>query len=86
VSERLVASRGVTVDRRPLDVLISRHAEEQFWQVDVHHPAGRTATRTALDSDDNFFCHLVRSAVAGERSAWESLARMGNRQFSPPIW
>jgi hypothetical protein len=24
--------------------------------------------------------------VAGEGSAWESLARVGHRHFSPPIW
>jgi hypothetical protein len=86
VSEKLVASRGVTVDRRLLGVSISQHADDQFWQVDVRHPVGPTATRTALDGDDNYLCHLIRSAVAGEGSAWESLARMGNRQFSPPIW
>lgn len=86
MSERLVASQSVTVDRALLDVSISQPADEQFWPVDVRHPVGPTATRTALNSDDNFLCHLIRSAVAGEGSASESLARLGNRQFSPPIW
>ena len=86
VSEKLVASRGVTVDRQQLDVSISQHADEQFWRVEVRHPVGATSTRTAVDSDDNFLCHLIRSAVAGEGSAWESLARVGHRRFSPPIW
>ena len=86
VGEKLVASREVTVDRRQLDVSISQHADEQFWRVDVRHPVGATSTRTVLDSDDNFLCHLIRSAVAGEGSAWESLARVGHRHFSPPIW
>jgi hypothetical protein len=58
VGEKLVASRAVTVDRQHLDVLISRHSDEQF----------------------------ITSAVAGEGSAWESLARVGHRHFSPPIW
>ncbi|MGA3219057.1 MAG: hypothetical protein ABSE77_08275 [Acidimicrobiales bacterium] len=86
VGEKLVASRGVTVDRQHLDVSISQHADEQFWRVEVRHPVGPTSTRTALDGDDNFLCHLIRSAVAGEGSAWESLARLGHRHFSPPTW
>jgi len=86
VGEKLVASRAVTVDRRQLDVLISRHSDEEFWRVDVRHPVGPTSTRTALDGDDNYLCHLITSAVAGEGSAWESLARVGHRHFSPPTW
>ena len=86
VGEKLVASRGVTVERQQLDVTISRHVDEQFWRVDVHHPVGPISTRTAVDDDDNFLCHLISSAVAGEGAAWESLARVGNRHFSPPIW
>jgi hypothetical protein len=86
VSEKLVASRGVTVNSQQLDVLISQHADEQFWRVDVRYPVGSSATGTALDGDDNFLCYLIKSAVAGETSAWESLARWGQRCMNPPVW
>jgi hypothetical protein len=86
VSEKLVASRGVTVNSQLFDVAISQHADEQFWRVDVRHPVGPSATGTALDGDDNFLCYLIKSAVAGETSAWESLARWGHRRLHQPLW
>jgi hypothetical protein len=86
MSEKLVASRGVTVNRQQLDVLISQHADERFWRVDVRHPVGSSTTGTALDGDDNFLCHLIKSAVAGEGAAWESLARWGHRRINRPNW
>jgi len=86
VSEKLVASRGVTVNSQCLDVSISQHVDEQFWRVDVRHPVGSSATGTALDSDDNFLYYLIKSAVAGESSAWESLARWGHRRLDQPVW
>jgi hypothetical protein len=86
VGEKLVASRGVTVNRQELDVSISQHADEQFWRVDVRHPVGSHATGTALDGDDNFLCYLIKSAVAGEPHAWESLARWGHRRLNRPGW
>jgi hypothetical protein len=86
VTEVLVASRGVTVNRQQLDVSISRHPAEEFWRVDVRHPVGSSATGTALDSDDNFLSYLVKSAVAGEGSAWESLAQWGQRRINRPGW
>jgi hypothetical protein len=86
VGEKLVASRGVTVNRQRLDVSISQHADEQFWRVDVRHPVGSTTTGTALDGDDNFLCYLIKSAVAGEYTAWESLARWGHRRINRPGW
>jgi hypothetical protein len=87
VSEKLVASRGVTVNSQLFDVSISQHADEQFWRVDVRHPVGCSrATGTALDSDDNFLYYLIKSAVAGETSAWESLARWGHQRLHQPVW
>lgn len=87
MSEKLVASRGVTVNSQLFDVSISQHADEQFWRVDVRHPVGCSrATGTALDSDDNFLYYLIKSAVAGETSAWESLARWGHRRLHQPVW
>ena len=86
MSERLVASRGVTVNHQDLEVSISQHTDEQFWRVAVRHPVGSSATGTAIDSDDNFLYHLIQSAVAGERSAWESLARWGHRRIDRSVW
>jgi hypothetical protein len=43
-------------------------------------------TGTAINTDDNFLHHLCQSAVAGERSAWESLAYWGHRRFSRSVW
>ena len=86
LGEKLVASRGARVDRQLLDVRISRHADEHFWRVDVSHPVGRAATGTALDGDENFLSRLASSAVAGEGSAWEDLARWGHRRLSRPGW
>lgn len=85
MNEQFVASRGVTVNRQQLDVSISQHVEEQFWRVDVRHPVGSATTGTAVDGDD-FFCHLIKSAVAGEGSAWESLAHWGSRRLNRPGW
>lgn len=86
MSEKLVATRGVTVNRQQLDVSISQHSDEAFWRVDVRHPFGSSATGTALDGDDNFLCYLIKSAVAGEGSAWESLARWGHRRINRQGW
>jgi hypothetical protein len=86
MSEKLVASRGVTVNRQELAVSISQHSDEQFWRVQVRHPVGLGATGTVLDSDDDYFCGLVRSAVAGEGSAWESLAHWGSRRINRSGW
>jgi hypothetical protein len=86
VSEELVASRGVTVNSQRFDVSISQHASERFWRVDVRHPVGSRATGTAINSDDNFLYYLIKSAVAGETTAWESLARWGHRRLRQPAW
>lgn len=86
MSERLVATRGVQVNRQVLDVSISRHVDEQFWRVDVRHPIGSATTGTALEGDDNFMCHLIESAVAGEGTAWDSLAHWGHRRLTRPGW
>lgn len=86
VTEKLVASRGVMVNRQRLDVSISQHLDEQFWRVDVRHPGGSSTTSTALDGDDNFFCYLVKSAMAGEGSAWDSLAHWGQRRINRTGW
>jgi hypothetical protein len=86
VSEKLVARRGVTVNHQELEVSISQHTDEHFWRVAVRHPVGSSTTGTAISSDDNFLHHLCQSAVAGERSAWESLARWGHRRISRSIW
>ncbi|HTW10844.1 MAG TPA: hypothetical protein VME46_25315 [Acidimicrobiales bacterium] len=85
MSEQLVASRGVMVNRQQLDVRISQHPDERFWRVDVRHPAGSATTGTTLD-DDNFLCRLILSAVAGEGYAWESLAHWGHRRINHSIW
>lgn len=86
MNEELVASRGVKVGSQPLDVSISRHAAEQFWRMDVRHPVGASTTGSALEGDDSFLCHLVETAVAGEGTAWESLARWGHRRLTRPGW
>ncbi len=86
MSEKLVASRDVTVNSQVFDVSISQHTDEQFWRVDVRRPVGSSATGTALDSDDNFLYYLIKSAVAGETSAWESLARWGHQRLDQPAW
>ena len=85
MSEQLVASRGVVVNRQELDVSISQHTAERFWRVDVRHPMGSATTGTTLDGD-NFMCDLIRSAVAGEGQAWESLAHWGHRRINRPVW
>ena len=86
MTEKLVASRGVMVNRQRLHVSISQHLDEQFWRVDVRHPVGSSTTGTALDADDNFFCYLIKSAVAGEGSAWDSLAHWGHRRINRCGW
>ena len=86
MSEKLVASRGVTVNSQFFDVSISQHADERFWRVDVRRPVGSSATGTALDNDDNLLYYLIKSAVAGETSAWESLARWGHQRLHQPAW
>jgi hypothetical protein len=86
VSERLVASRGVNVNRQMLDVSMSGHADEQSWRVDVRHPVGSATTGTALEGDDNFMCHLIELAVAGAGTAWESLAHGGRCSLTRPGW
>ncbi|MGC8627756.1 MAG: hypothetical protein ACP5VR_09440 [Acidimicrobiales bacterium] len=86
MGEELVARRGVTVNDQELEVSISQHLDEHFWRVAVRHPCGVCTTGTAVNIDDNFLYHLCRSAVAGERSAWESLARWGHRRFSRSVW
>lgn len=74
------------INHQRVDVVISQHADERFWRVDVRHPIGSATTGTALDGDDNFLCHLINSAVAGEGHAWESLAHWGHRRINRPVW
>jgi len=86
LSEKLVARKGVTVNHQELEVSVSRHPGERFWRVAVRHPVGPSATGTAITSDDYFLHHLCQSALGGESSAWESLARWGHRRMNHPLW
>ena len=68
-----------------MDGAISQHAGAQGCRAGVRHHAGSSATGTALDSDDNFLRYQIKSAVACEGSAWESLAPWGQRWLNPLV-
>jgi hypothetical protein len=84
--EKLIAERDVLMnENQKLSVRISVHEAEDFWRVDVRHPAAARGVASAtVSSGESYLMPLIHGAVSGDQAAWHHLARWGHANLIRP--
>ena len=72
-------------ENQRLSVRISLHEDEDFWRVDVRHPAtARGVMSATVSPGETYLMPLIHGAVSGDQAAWHHLARWGHANLTRP--